>query len=180
MGDSISVVCVFCVVLVGGRGTYFLTEKFLGFLDRLRENLEILDSTIAHARKMSEEAENTKAIQWTKTLRDLIELRNATLEKVKAHLLGKDETGSTVEPVGHYSGHPEVMFEREFQRFLAPWHESNLNLKCKDCGVENQEVKTRQLTRTGTNEFGLELPMAYDVDLCEKCCTKRDAKSTEE
>ena len=58
------------------------------------------------------------ALQWAKTLRDLVELRNATLLNVTAHLLGRDDTGAIVEPPDHYDSDPEIMSERDVQTFL--------------------------------------------------------------
>jgi hypothetical protein len=57
----------------------------------MRENLETLDEQIANARVMSKrKGKDANALQWTKTLRDLVELRNETLEKIKGHVLGRD------------------------------------------------------------------------------------------
>ena len=59
--------------------------------------LRFLDEQIATARKMSKpkgKADKALALQWAKTLRDLVELRNTTLGNIKMHLLGRDETGA--------------------------------------------------------------------------------------
>jgi len=48
--------------------------KFKGYLDRLRENVESLDEAIETA-KANSKKRGRDALQWAKTLRDLIELR---------------------------------------------------------------------------------------------------------
>jgi hypothetical protein len=155
-----------------------LTGKKLihGYLDRLRENLEVLDEQIANARKMSTPGrkgmEKAAALQWAKTLRDLVDLRNTTLEKIKAHVLGVSETGSVREPADHYSGNSEVMFERDFARLLSPWTRQDLKLECVDCGKESEDVSTRRFPREyQTDEL---------FDLCDRCYEKRTAKDTDE
>lgn len=157
-------------------------RKFKSYLDRLREHLEVLDDALEDAVKRSgaEKKDDRGRLQWMKMIRDLVELRNATLQEIKAHLLGRDETGAITEPSDHYHGNPEVMFERDFQTFLKPWHESDLNLECEDCGVENEEVETRQLAHTTKNEFGFEDTKYEDADLCEKCYDKRVTESSGE
>jgi len=60
-----------------------------GYLDRLRENIEVLDEQIENARKMSKpnkKGDRRAALQSAKILRDLVELRNETLDKIKVHL----------------------------------------------------------------------------------------------
>jgi hypothetical protein len=139
-------------------------KKLNGFLDRLRENLEVLDEQIQNARVMSKKKDkDANALQWTKTLRDLIELRNVTLDKIKIHLLGRDQTGASTEPPDHYNGNSEVMFERDFQKFLSPWTRQNLELKCDDCRVKSEEVSGHYIE---TEEEHL--------NLCEKCYEKRE------
>jgi hypothetical protein len=162
----------------GGEGLFILTDKKLnGFSDRLRRNLETLDEQIENARAMSKpktKEDRRAALQWSKTLRDLIELRNATLANVKAHLLGRDETGLPTEPVDYYDGNGHVMFERDFQNlFLAPWHESDLKLECEDCGVNSEKVSTRCFPGDYAENDEL-------LTLCEKCYRKRTAKEEEE
>ena len=75
-------------------------DKLNGFLDHQRESLELLDEQLRVARRMSKLKGKDKALalQWAKTLRDLVELRNTTLANIKVHLLGCDETGSPNEP----------------------------------------------------------------------------------
>ena len=124
-----------------------------GYLDRLRENLETLDEQIVNARKMSEKkGKDSNALQWAKVLRDLVELRDTTLANIKAHLLGRDETGVTNEPADVYARNSQVEYERYFRSLLSPWDQQDLKLKCEDCGKENEEVSTR------------EFPHAYEVD----------------
>lgn len=43
-------------------------------------------------------------MQWAKTLRDLVELRNSTLANIKAHMLGRDETGVITESLARRRG----------------------------------------------------------------------------
>jgi len=146
----------------------FLTE-FKGYLDRLRENIEALDEAIATAKRMSKR-EDKSALQWTKTLRDLVELRNSTLERIKVHLLGRDETGAPTEPPDHYDGNELVEFERDFQNFLSPWTQDDLKLKCRDCGKSGEEVSERRII-TAYDSIGL--PKEIDLDLCPECYAKR-------
>ena len=150
---------------------FILTDKKLnGWSDRLRGNLEALDEQIENARTMSKpkrKEDHHTALQWAKMLRDLIELRNATLANVKAHLLGRDETGLPTEPEDYYQGNSShVQFERDFQTFfLAPWHASDLKLQCEDCGKESEEVSARQ--------FPHEYEADEYFDLCGRCYEKR-------
>ena len=45
-------------------------EKFKGHLDRLRENVDVLDEAIANARRLSKsKKKGDNPLQWTKTLR---------------------------------------------------------------------------------------------------------------
>jgi len=152
---------------------FFLTGKKLlnGYLDRLRENVATLDEALALARKMGKSkkaGDRHAAIQALKLIRDLAEVRNATLLSIKAHILGRDETGTVKEPANVYSGNAEVMFERDFKRLLEPWTLEDLKLECEDCGVTSEKVSTRTLE---TGEFSSE-----NADLCEKCYEKRAAK----
>jgi hypothetical protein len=148
----------------------------------LRENLEAVDEQIENARVMSGKkprkgANSREALQWAKILRDLVEVRNQTLTEIKAHLLGRDQTGAITQPSDHYTGNPEIMFERDFQKFLNPWRQSDLNLECEDCGVENQEVETRRFNHTTKDELGFETTEHEYVDLCGKCYEKRLAST---
>jgi hypothetical protein len=153
-----------------------LTGKKLlnGFLDRLRENLETLDEQIETARVMSKKkGKDANALQWTKTLRDLVELRSVQLDKVKAHLLGRDETGVINEPEDCWSKNPQIMFERYFNYYLSPWRESDLKLECEDCGVKSEDVSNHTFTHPYPNS-------TEHIDLCEKCYNKRTTQSSEE
>lgn len=53
--------------------------------------------------KSKKGADNRIALQWAKTLRDLVELHDTTLANIKVHLLGRDETGAANEPPGLYT-----------------------------------------------------------------------------
>lgn len=145
-----------------------------GYLDRLRENLETLDEQIVNARKMSKrKGKDSNALQWAKVLRDLVELRDTTLANIKAHLLGRDETGATNEPDDVYAGNSQVEYERYFRSLLSPWTQQDLKLKCEDCGVESEEVYRRTFSH----------PYPQDDEhfyLCDKCLGKRTAKQTSE
>jgi uncharacterized small protein (DUF1192 family) len=161
----------------GEGGIIFLSSKkpIHGYLDHLRENLEILDEQIVNARKMSKpkgKADKAAALQWAKTVRDLVELRNQTLDRVKGALLGRDESGAATEAPDFYGGeNPQIMFERDFQRLLAPWTREDLKLECEDCGKESEDVSTR--------EFPHEYEDSEYFDLCTGCYEKRSVKKEE-
>jgi hypothetical protein len=105
---------------------------------------------------------------WAKTLRDLVELRNTTLVNIKAHLLGRDETGAPNEPEDVYGENPQVEYERYFRNQLTPWTEQDLKLKCEDCGVESEDTTNRRFPHEhSADEY---------FDLCDKCFEKRTAK----
>jgi rubrerythrin len=162
-----------------------LSKKLNGYLDHLRENLETLDEQIANARKMStpsrKGADKAAALQWAKTLRDLVELRNTTLLNIKTHMLGRDETGATTEPPDFYSGNPEVMFERDFRTLLKPWHESDLRISCEDCGAESEDVFSRSFKKQVSLGIGdMTTTETEHHDLCSRCYEKRTAKDTDE
>lgn len=143
-------------------------KEFKGYLDRLRENLEVLDEQIVNARAMSRKrGKDANALQWTKTLRDLIELRNTTLDKIKIHLLGRDQTGAPVEPPDNYEINSDVEFEREFQKVMKPWTEDGLKVKCEDCGIESEEVSGHECETSNCDSV-----WKYHY-LCEKCHEKR-------
>ena len=148
-----------------------------GDLERLRENSESLNEQIENARAMSKAEKGTDsrtALQWTKTLRDLIELRNTTLEKIKGHFLGRDETGAIKEPSNYYNdNHPQTMFERYFHWALTPWTEKDLQVKCEDCGTTSDEVCSRQIWYQETGPYGGSWKSAKNVDLCPGCYEKR-------
>jgi hypothetical protein len=143
-------------------------KKLNGYLDHLRENLETLDEQIVNARKMSKKkGKDSNALQWAKVLRDLVELRDTTLGNIKAHLLGRDETGATNEPDDVYVGHPQVEYERYFRSLLSPWTQQDLKLKCQDCDKESEEVSTHDFS-------------GQPLDLCPRCYEKRTAKEGDE
>jgi hypothetical protein len=124
-----------------------------GYLDHLRENVEVLDEQIENARRMSKQKDPT-ALQWAKTLRDLVELRNTTLEKIKLHLLGRDPSyGWPTEPPSQYDNDPEIMFERDFRSFLAPWKESDLKLECEECHKSREDVEYRDMGQGWQDEY---------------------------
>ena len=138
----------------------------------MRENLETLDEQIVNARVMSKK-KDTNALQWAKTLRDLIELRNATLDKIKAHILGRDETGAPNEPDAIYDYNDQVEFERLFKNQLTPWTLEDLKLECVDYHVKSEDVSNRYFSHPYPK-------LSENLDLCEKCCGKRISKSTGE
>ena len=53
---------------------------------------------------------------------------------------------------------------------LAPWHESDLKLKCEHCHLESEDVSTNLPHDHDPDEY---------VDLCEKCYGKRATESSE-
>ena len=142
------------------------SEPLHGFLDRLRKNLETLDDQITLAEKNS----NGKGgLQWAKLTRDLIEERNLTLDRIKAHLLGRTEVGNIKEPENYYGSNPEVEFERTFQTFLSPWSRKDLKIQCTNCEKESEDVTQRQLM-VGKDEWGNNETKYRD--LCRKCFKK--------
>jgi uncharacterized small protein (DUF1192 family) len=169
-----------------GEGGISLTSKKLlnGYLDQLRENVATLDEALALARKMGKSTKGGDphaAIQALKLIRDLAEVRNATLLSIKAHILGRDETGTVKEPANVYSGNAEVMFERDFKRLLEPWTLEDLKLECEDCGAESEDVKSRSFEKQVP--FGVGDMMTTETerrDLCSRCYEKRTAKDMDE
>jgi hypothetical protein len=154
------------------------SKKLNGYLDHLRENLETLDEQIVNARKMSKKkGKDSNALQWAKVLRDLVELRGTTLANIKAHLLGRDETGATNEPHDIYAGNPQVEYERYFRSLLSPWTQQDLKLECKDCGVSSDQVRNRHFPSKYENYE--EVRSAENINLCDKCYEKRIVKEEE-
>jgi hypothetical protein len=155
-----------------------------GYLDRLRENLDTLDEQIKSARKMSKKkGKDSNALQWAKTLRDLVELRDRALVNIKVHLLGRDESGAATEPPEYYLGNAnaEVMFERDFQAFLAPWTREDLKLKCEDCGAESESVISQSFEEQVSLGVGDMMTTETEYrDLCSRCYEKRTAKEGDE
>jgi hypothetical protein len=152
-----------------------LTKKLNGYLDHLRENLETLNEQITNARKMSRlkgKADKAIALQYAKTLRDLVELRETTLGNIKVHLLGRDETGAPNEPDNIWDDNAQIEFERWFKGQVSPWVESDLKLTCEDCGVESEEVSHRDFREIKDSHWNT-LVEAEDVDLCLQCVEKR-------
>jgi hypothetical protein len=137
-------------------------KKFRGYLDRLRENLEVLDESIASARKPAKGEKAGDKRARLKLVRDLVELRSATLGNIKVHLLGRDETGAPNEPDDIWESHAEVEFERYFRNQFSPWTESSLKLTCEDCGVQSEEVSDHYVEKERRH-----------LDLCEECYAKR-------
>lgn len=156
-------------------------KKFRSYLDRLRENVEVLDEAIATARKMSQPAgkgDKAAALQWAKTLRDLVELRNTTLANIKAHMNGRDETGAVKEPPNCYDENPQVEFERYFRNLMGPWTLQDLKLKCEDCGVESEDVSHHDFQEIMDAHWNT-IVKAEDADLCPQCVEKRNATRQE-
>ena len=61
-----------------------------GFLDHARQSLQILDQSIADAQQMSHVKtgrghDNESRLEWTRELRNLLELRNSTLQSYEAY-----------------------------------------------------------------------------------------------
>lgn len=148
-----------------------------GYLDRLRQNLEILDEAIEKLQyngKGKKGVDDRASLQWGKLLRDLLEQRNATLTEIKAHLLGRDETGAIRDPPNHCGASPQVMFERDFQTFLERWRGSALRLRCQDCGVESENVCPRPFEKeVSFPDTNLTTTLTEYLNLCPKCHKKR-------
>jgi len=132
-----------------------------GFLDHARQSLQILDQSIADAQQMSHVKtgrghDNESRLEWTRELRNLIELRNSTLQSIKHHMLGRDyDTGQFSEPEDIWQ------FERDFHKYVTadPWTQEDLELECEECHKSSIEVEE------------------YDFDdekrkLCEPCHEK--------
>jgi hypothetical protein len=117
---------------------------------------------------------DANALQWAKTSRDLVELRNETLEKIKAHLLGRDETGAIIEPENYWDHNQQIEFERYFKDFLmCHWTPEDLKLECVDCHVKSEDVSNYELEHP--------YPQVDEhLDLCEKCYQKRTTESRNE
>jgi hypothetical protein len=113
-------------------------------------------------------------LQWAKTLRDLVELRNATLANIKVHLLGRDETGAANEPADYWDSNPQIMFERAFKGFLMPWTLQDLKLKCEDCSVESEDVSHHEFPEIQDSHWKT-LVNREAANLCPQCVEKREA-----
>lgn len=125
---------------------------------------------LAMSKKKGKDA---NALQWAKTLRDLIELRNTTMEKIKGHILGRDETGAINEPTSVWDHNDQVEFERYLKNQLSLWTEDDLKLECEDCGVESEDVSNRHFSHPYPEND-------ENLDLCEKCYNKRTNEPTGE
>lgn len=138
-----------------------------GFLDHLKSNLQVLDEQIELARGMSK---SKNGLQWAKNLRDLIELRNTTLDKIKAHLLGRDETGTIKEPPSVYDdNHPQTMFERYFHGLSEPMSLEDLKLKCEKCETESEGTQSRYFERYQVDKGYYDVIQYKRQDLCDGC-----------
>jgi len=147
-----------------------------GCLDRLREHLEVLDEAIVEARKLSKVrkgASGRDTIQGLKILRDLVEQRNLTLDRIQAHLLGRDQTGAITEPADAWDKNPQVEYERYFRNQLVPWTQNDLKLECEDCGVRSENVSNRYFEEQRGPKYEL-LKEGEAVNLCSKCYHKRN------
>jgi hypothetical protein len=155
---------------------FFLSDgrSLHGFLDRLRENLEALDEQVCLARKNSK---GKGGLQWAKLTRDLIEQRNLTLDRIKAHLLGRTEVGNIKEPEDYYGSNPEVEFERTFQIFLSQWTRKDLKLPCTECQKASEDVTQRRLV-VAKDAWGNDETQYRD--LCPKCFKKLQSQFNEE
>lgn len=157
-------------------GAYFLVNLD-GYLDRLRENLEVTDEQITNAREMSRNKalDSRSRLQSIKILRDLVEQRNMIMSNIKAHLLGRDATGAVKEPASFYEGNSMVEFERNFKRFLTPWTTEDLKIKCEDCDVESENVSTRSIQKEVPMNLTKDLTTTETEhhDVCSKCYEER-------
>jgi hypothetical protein len=143
-----------------------LSSEFKGYLDRLRLSLETLDSAIDDAKAMVKTGAEGRA--RLKAIRDLVELRNSTLEKIKSHLLGRDQTGAINEPGNVWDYNAQIEYERLFASFLRPWKSEWLKLECKDCGEKSEEVRNREI------KHGSGWNATYEhTNLCPSCHEKR-------
>jgi hypothetical protein len=137
------------------------------------ENLDVLDESIETARSLSKTKKGGSSrdiIQGLKILRDLVEQRNTTLDRIKAHLLGRDETGAVREPEDVWDENPQIMYERYFKNELSPWAQDDLKLECEDCGVRSEQV----------SNYTFEHPYPEEterINLCEKCYEKRSEET---
>lgn len=134
--------------------------KFRGYL-----NVEVLDEQIANARKMSKakkSRDSRTALQWAKTTRELVELRNMTLDRIKLHLLGHHVTGAGNEPSDVWDSNDQVEFGRYFKNLLSPWTLQDLRLACEACGTSAEDVSDHYIEADEEH-----------LDLCEKCYEKR-------
>jgi len=146
-----------------------------GFLDRFHENLRLTDRMIADARKSSEnkKLDSRARIQYLKILGAAVEERERILLDIKAHLLGRGESGVVREPSEVWDYNSEVEFERCFQNMLSPWTHEDLKLKCEDCGVWNENVTHRRFHHPYPEED-------ENYDLCPKCYDKKMNESSVE
>jgi hypothetical protein len=114
-----------------------------GFLDHARLTLQVLDQSIADAQQMSQAKtgrghDNESRLEWTRELRNLLELRNSTMTEIKHHMLGRDyETGQFSEPEDVWQ------FERDFHKYVTsePWTQDDLELECEECHKSSLEVE---------------------------------------
>ncbi len=149
-----------------------------GYLDRMRKNIQSLDENIEGLRNVPKAEKAGEKRARLKLLRDMIELQNMTLQAIKTHLCGRDETGAPNEPPDFYhdSNDPQVEFERSFRKFLSPWSQDDLKLKCEDCNVNNEEVTHHEFPSIDQpgSPWKILVPNE-DADLCSSCARKREA-----
>ena len=135
----------------------------LGWLDRQRWLLEVLEEAIENARAESQAKtgrgrDNASRLEWTKTLHRLLETYEYQLEAIKRHLYGTYEIGEPGEKQDRL-----IEFERKFNTFVAkPWKADDLKLRCGDCGAISEDVHQHHFR----NE---------DLQLCDQCNQKRQA-----
>ena len=154
-----------------------------GSLDRLREHLEILDEALLTARKLARPkkgAADRDAIQGLKILRDLVQERNATLDRIQVALLGRDEVGVPCSPQDYFTANQEVEYERLFKRMLTPWTEQDLKIECERCHNCSENVTSHNLERKEHFE-GYTLTKTERRNLCPKCleATQADIQKQE-
>lgn len=138
----------------------------------MRDSLVALDEAIENAKTMGNESKN---LQWSKQLLNLIQLRDVMLTEIKGHLLGRDETGAVTEPPGVWEGSPQVEYERFFNSQLREWSFEDLKLTCELCGKSSTEVRTFHSPAVVNANFE-ELKAAEDHHFCPECSEKRASR----
>jgi hypothetical protein len=153
-------------------------KKFRGYLDRLGENVEVLDEAIASARKPSKGEKPADKRARLKLIRDLVELRSTALLNIKAHMNGRDESGAIQEPPDVYDYNSQIEFERYFRSLMEPWTLSDLKLTCEDCGVESEDVSHHYFEDIHDSNYRT-LVNSESAELCSQCVEKREAARQE-
>jgi hypothetical protein len=148
-------------------------KKFRSYLDRLRENVEVLDESIASARKPAKGEKPADKRARLKLVRDLVELRGNALLSIKAHMNGHTESGAVMDPPDVWDDNSQVEFERYFQGLMEPWSRKDLRLECEDCGIESEDVSHHDFEEIHDGHYRT-IVEAEGADLCPKCVEKRE------